>query len=102
MSAWTPSATGRGLPEPGPADLAGRLLRTTVCHRVVAVRDRWLISDTDEPEPDLSFLLAGHIAVKAWERTSAQARTPASSVADTALASGQRPIPVTSEQPDVD
>ena len=38
-------------------------------HRVVATRDRWLITSSGQPEPALSFLLTGHLAVKAWERT---------------------------------
>jgi len=48
-------------------------------HRVVAARDRWLITSSGQPEAALSFLLTGHLAVKAWERTTprrAVARLP--------------------------
>jgi hypothetical protein len=66
--------------DPWAEQLEPELPKPSQLHRVLAARNQWLISRAGEPESALSFLLTGHVAVKAWERTSARAHseTPAS------------------------
>jgi hypothetical protein len=37
--------------------------------RIVAVRDRWLVHNAGGDESSLAYVIAGHLASKAWERT---------------------------------
>jgi hypothetical protein len=39
-------------------------------HRVMAVREQWLVEYAEVADPALSFCLTGHVAAQAWERTS--------------------------------
>ncbi|MDQ0940506.1 hypothetical protein QFZ67_002211 [Streptomyces sp. V1I1] len=51
-----------------------RLPPPSPLHRVAAVGEQWLIEYADARNPALSFCITGHVAVRAWERTSGWTR----------------------------